>query len=452
MMEDHRDAYFLWQKMGLRGASCLHIDAHLDMAGFLAPLDAALTRSDINCGNYLLKAMEEGIVGQVVWVVPPHLMVKSKDMLHWLCGELPNWLPLTLDEFNSLKVAEGRVSGQLRGVPLVVCTSDKLPPLSGPWLLDLDIDYFLDDLDGVWQTPFQLLSDLPDQDWLATTIAISVLGGYTPVARRYLGDVSQLIWNGQREQAQQWWNCLHGLESLQAASPALQAAALVTRAWGAGSDHQGEAWTQAAQLVPAYQVDPFDVAAMYWLRKKFSRCTTWLLRMDGPGSDYLHGFIALEEGRPSQAARCWQSMMEAGGTDLDSSSRRHLLGLIGKAWKLAKKPDKAQAALQEALSFKGEDASGLTDLYRELGRIQREQGQLDQAIVSLRKGIKLAPDLLDNLEAQIELAELYIDSEQLLRAQGEYRKLIALNLPGNLRMRTERIPVKIALKHKIPRS
>jgi tetratricopeptide (TPR) repeat protein len=452
MMEDHRDAYFLWQEMGLRGASCLHIDAHLDMAAIQVPLDASLSRADINCGNYLLKAIQEGIIGRLIWVVPPHLMVHDSDLLHWLHAELQNWLALTLEEFNSLQFSDGRVTGQLRGVPVVVCTSHRLPDLEGPWLLDLDIDYYLDAQDHIWQTPFELKAILPQRDWQAITIAYSVVGGYTPVARRYLGDLSELLWTGKVQEAEQWWASFHSLDSLEGVSPSLQAAALVARAWGAGSDHQGEPWQRAASLDPAYRVDPADVAAMYWLRKRFSCCTRWLLRSQGPGSEYLHGFMALEQGRPAHAARCWDRLLTAGGDQLDANSRRHLLGLLGKAWKLAKKPELAREALQQAMKIVGGDPHTRIDLYRELGRVQREMGQLEAAIVSLRKGIQLGPDRLDNLEAQVELAELYIESGQLLRAQGEYRKLAPLNLPGNLRMRTERLPVKIALRHKIPRS
>ena len=448
MMEDHRDAYFFWKKLGVRGASCLHIDAHLDMAGFLSPLESSLSNPEINCANYLLRAVQEGIVSEVVWVVPPHLSRSSQDLLHWSYLELPRWLALRLDEFNSLKREGHRVVGQLRGVPLTICTTDHLPDRTGPWLLDLDVDYFVDDLDHVWQTPFQLREVTRHLELQATTVAYSVRGGYTPLACRYLGDLSQLLWSGQEKLAAELWERFHSLESLQDAPSWLQAAALLARAAGSGSDHQGPAWDQAAEIHPAYQVSPFDVAALYWQRKKFDRCKFWLDRFPGAGTDYVRGFIALEQNRPGEAARCWLGLI--GAAEAEPLTQRHLLGLLAKAYKAAHKPEQALESLQQALKISGQD--GLMEIYRELGRLQRELGHKDQALVHLRKAIKLDPQLMDNLEAQLELAELYVETEQAVRAQAEYRKLSQLDLPGKLGIRTERLPVKIALSHKLVRS
>lgn len=451
MMEDHRDAYFLWQKMGISAASCLHIDAHLDMAGFQAPRDGSLSRPEINCANYLLKAVEEGMVQRVVWVIPPHLITRHKNLLDWLYHELPNWLPLTLTEHNSFKVQEGRAEGLLRGASLTVCTPDHLPDLSGPWLLDLDVDYFLDEEDHVWQTPFRLHEILPRQNWQAITIAYSVLGGYTPLARRYLGDLSHLLWRGKEKEAETWWRDFQSLSQLDQAPLELQAAALVCRAWGSGSDHEGEAWNRAQELVPAYRVEPSDIAAMYWQRKRFSRCIRWTLRDPGPGSQYLQGFVAFEQGRFAEAARCWESLLTQTEQPGDEISRRHLNSLIARCWRRARKNEKARNSLEAALTLRSPDRIGSAELHRELARLHREEGQWEAAAQHFRKAINLAPDLVDNLEAQVELAELYIEMEQMLRAQGEYRKLAGLELPGNLRIRAERIPVKIALRNRLPR-
>lgn len=431
MMEDHRDAYFFWEKLGIRGASCLHIDAHLDMAGFLSPLESSLDHPEINCANYLLKAVEKGIVSQVVWVVPPHLSKAHKDLLHWSYSELPRWLSLDLKEFNSLKLVEGRVQGSLRNAPFTLCTSDHLPESTGPWLFDLDVDYLIDEQDGVWQTPFQLREITRHLEIQATTVAYSVRGGYTPLARRYLGDLAELLWSDQEIQAQQWWDLMNSLQSLENAPPGLQAAALVTRAWGSGSDHQGPAWEEAARLAPAYQINPFDVAALYWQRKKYDRCLQWL---PPDQAAYIRGFIALEQHQPSQAVKDWSSLLE----QADPLTQKHLLTLIARAY--SDKPELAMEALQKCLPD--------SDAYRELGRLQRKQGLKKEAIQSLRKAIKLEPLKIDNLEAQIDLAELYIETEQALRAQAEYRKLTSLELPGKLGIRTERLPVKIALSQK----
>lgn len=421
-MEDHRDAYFLWQKLGIQNASCLHIDAHLDMAGFLSPLETQENSPEINCANYLLKAVEHGIVNEVVWVVPP-----QKNLLHWSYSELPKWLALDLPEFNSLKLENHRVEGLLRNAKLTICTTDHLPEKQGPWLFDLDIDYFIDAEDHVWQTPFELRQLTRHLDITATTIAYSVRGGYTPVARRYLGDLAELIWSDREEEARQYQH----LEALPEDAPNnLKAAALVTRAWGMGSDHQGPAWEKAAQLDPAYAIHPFDVSAMYWQRKKFAKCEKWL---PPEQADYIQGFIALENHQHDKAAQHWQKLLE----NADATTLKHLYTLLAKAYK--NHPDKAIAALQNTLP----DA----DAYREIARLQKTTDK-QEAIKNFRKALKLDPLKLDNLEAQIELAELYIETEQAVRAQAEYRKLTQLDLPGKLGIRTERLPVKIALSQK----
>ncbi|MBN9417909.1 MAG: hypothetical protein J0I12_20850 [Candidatus Eremiobacteraeota bacterium] len=427
-MEDHRDAYFLWQKLGIQNAACLHIDAHLDMAGFLSPLETHLDSPEINCANYLLKAVEHGIVNEVVWVIPPH--IAQQNLLHWAYSELPKWLSLDLPEFNSLHLKDHRVEGSLRGARFTLCTTDHLPEKQGPWLFDLDIDYLIDDQDHVWQTPFELHQKTQHLELQATTIAYSVRGGYTPVARRYLGDLAELIWSGQLDQAQHFYSQLHSLHLEENASNKLKAAALVTRAWGLGSDHQGPAWEQAAELDPAYTVSPFDVSALYWQRKKFGHCLKWLPQEQ---ADYIRGFIALEQNQHDKAAQHWEKLLDT----KDDIARKHLHSLLAKAYK--NHPDKAIAALQNTLPD--------GDAYREIARLQKQTDK-QEAIKNFRKAIKLDPLKLDNLEAQIELAELYIETEQAVRAQAEYRKLSQLDLPGKLGIRTERLPVKIALSQK----
>ncbi|MFN8605932.1 MAG: hypothetical protein U0931_00260 [Vulcanimicrobiota bacterium] len=448
MMEDHRDAYFFWEKLGIRGAACLHIDAHLDMAGFLSPLESSLQNPEINCANYLLKAVENGLVEEVVWVIPPHLSRANKDLLHWSYQELPRWLALELDEFNSLKLQGGRVEGRLRGKPFTICTTEHLPEVSRPWLLDLDVDYLIDEQDGVWQTPFELLELTRHLELQAVTVAYSVRGGYTPLARRYLGDLAELLWSGREQEARDWWQQFHSLQSLETAPPGLQAAALVTRAWGSGSDHSGPAWEQAARLDPNYQVRPFDVAALYWQRKRHQRCLDWLKDLPGEQTAYVKGFIALEQHKFTQAVSHWESLLAQ--AEAEPLTQRHLYTLLAKAYRAGQQLEKALECLERAIAIKARE--GLSELYRELGRLQRELGRKVEASASLRKAIKLEPNQVDSLEAQIDLAELYIETEQVVRAQAEYRKLSHLELPGKLGIRTERLPVKIALSNKLVRS
>lgn len=441
MMEDHRDAYFYWKELGIRNAPCLHVDAHLDMAHIQAPLDFTVDMPELNCANYLLRCVEEGIVSEVVWVIPPDLPRAHKDLLRWTTHELVGWLPLTLDEHNSLKLVDQRVVGTLRGVPFSICTTDHLPKVDETWLLDLDVDYFLDETDRVFQTPFELQQLLPGP-FRATTIAYSVQGGYTPLPRRYLGDLAELLWSGRRHEAEHWWKRMQGLESLEDAPPRWQAAALVTRAWGGGEDHAGPAWDRAAEIDPAYKIDRFEIASYYWLRKKFDRCRHWLQRVDEVRGLYLRGFMEFEQKHYNEAADAWSRLQRTlHGDEVDEVSRCHLLSLTGRAWTLAHKNLPAIEALSEATQLQPRRP----EIWRDLARAQKQHGAKDDAIRSLKKAIALAPAYVSSVEAQIELAELYVQTSQPLLAQGQYRKLQKLTLPGNLRVQTEGLPVKISL-------
>ena len=442
-MEDHRDAYFFWKELGVRGASCLHVDAHLDMAQYQAPLNPDVQQPEINCANYLLKAVEEGIVSEVVWVVPPHMFANHKSLLDWSHHELPAWLPLRLDEHNSLVEKDGRVQGRLRGVPLTICDSAHLPAMDSNWLLDLDIDYFLGELDDVWETPFALHDRLPEgSSFQAVTVAISVFGGYTPVALRYLGDLSALVFGGQPVEAQEWWQHYQGLESLNDCHPSLQAAALVGRARGAGSDHTGPNWERAAQLDPRYLIEPFDVASFYWHRKQFARCQQWLGRCQGPQVDYLRGFIAFERKEYSKAIGHWQTLVGEIESEADPVSLRHMLTLLGKAQAKANRLEDANGSLKRAVSL----GPAPSDLLRELAQVQRRSGDLTQAQNTFRKAIRMDAQELGNLEARLELAELYMQTGQKERAGGICQDLNQLELPGNLAIRNERLRVKLSLQ------
>lgn len=447
MMEDHRDAYFLWKEMGIRGAACLHIDAHLDMAEFQAPLDLQVEHPEVNCANYLLKAVQEGIVSEVWWVVPPHLCQGHSDLLQWCFHELPTWVPLQLPEFNSLKLEDHRVVGQLRGARLVVCNSEVLPVADErSWLLDIDVDYFLDASDGVWEDPLQLFERLRGLQFQATTVAYSVIGGYTPLCRRYLGDLCEMLGKGQRSEAEAWMAAFHSLNDLSQEVAGLRAAALVCRAWGSGQDHQGPGFEQAAALVPEYQVDAFDVAAFYWLRKNYIKAEHWLGQVTPGKADYLRGFIDFEQKRYRAAAERWQKLLADWGESADPLSRRHLLGLLARAWSLGRRPTEAAACLHEALKLQLSDPGSRAELLRELARAQRQSGQPQAAMKSYRRALQLLPQDMANLEAQLELAELFLEADQPLRAQGELRALEQLPLPGDLQLRIERLKVKVALK------
>jgi hypothetical protein len=197
LMEDHSQAYFAWKRAGLRDRWCWHVDAHLDIgrdgldAGTLEALLPALEPmaelsgnayvpwGGLNCGNYLYAAIRHRLVGRLTWVIPPDL--PQGNLLQWARAHVNGWLDLTLDESASFRDAGGYVEGRLLGIPFQAGTAEALPQPDQPVLLDVDLDYYLDAKGRVWSQP---PGPLPES--LCTTVAYSVLGGYTPTSERRL--------------------------------------------------------------------------------------------------------------------------------------------------------------------------------------------------------------------------------------------------------------------------
>ncbi|MDI7246650.1 MAG: hypothetical protein QME92_04155 [Bacillota bacterium] len=59
---DHKEAYFVWKEWGARSATLVHVDAHSDFYDTFTWL--------VHCGNFVRKAVEDGLFSKIVWVVP----------------------------------------------------------------------------------------------------------------------------------------------------------------------------------------------------------------------------------------------------------------------------------------------------------------------------------------------------------------------------------------------
>lgn len=206
-MEDHSQAYFAWKRAGIRDAWCWHVDAHLDIGrdgldpAALDRLQPALEPlpdltgnpyvpwGGLNCGNYLYPAIRHGLVGRLTWVIPPDL--PQGKLLAWARTHLNGWLDLSVEESAGLRDAGGFIEGTLLGIPFQVGTAAALPIPQEPVLLDIDLDYYLNQQGEVWSQP---PGPLPKS--LFTTVAYSVLGGYTPTAERRLAAPWSDNWSG----------------------------------------------------------------------------------------------------------------------------------------------------------------------------------------------------------------------------------------------------------------
>lgn len=432
-MEDHREAYFFWKKLGLSDCTCVHVDAHLDACGFKVPGYTGMQQPEVNCGNYLLPAMAEDIVQALVWVVPPHLK-KEQDLLTWAREELQRWLHPTVAEYLSLQGRNGRIEGELKGRRFVVCESDNLPELEGPVLLDIDVDYYLGPQDEVWQTPLQLADQLGGLRPVALTVAISVQGGYTPLWLRYLGELSRLAFQEPEEAARAWAD-LHG--KAEHLPDWLRAARLAA---GAGSDYDHPAYLEAAAIDPAYAIQPLDAACFYLERKRFDRCYRWLEHLateDPTAAAYLQGFAAFRREHYGTSLESWRSVLEE---PHDKLTRGHLLEMVGRAQAALGRAGEAVGSFLQAIRLDSRDVS----LWLELARSQAQAGRKEEAARSYRRGITLGPDLLMTAQAQLELAQLYADLGQASLAQAQRTRLLKQRLPAVLRMQAEVLAVTAA--------
>ena len=438
-MEEHHQALTFWQSLGILQACCVHVDAHLDTCEFEVPQASSRAgESEINCGNYLLHALRQGVVSQVIWVIPPHLCGGRLD-LAWALDELSRWNFLKVDDVVGARLADGCVHAKIDGFPLIICTSDNLPRLEQPCLLDIDVDYFLGAGDEVWETPFELQQRLGPLAVQAVTVAYSVVGGYTPVARRYLGDLTQMLYQGQGSLALDYWEQLTGARDWSAGGPTwLQAARLVTQAQGSGVQ-AGPGWQRAAQLDAGYALCPFDMACQRWQRKDYAGARLWLQGVEPVTAQYLLGLVAQAEARYAEAVECWGRLLEAEATPAQQSHLHHLRGL---ALMSQGSPGAALREFQLALQAVPKQAA----LWRELGRAQSKAGQADEAAKSLRKALALAPLEVASIQARLELAELYLGLGQVSLMQAELRRLRSGFTPGEIALQVETLAMKAMLK------
>jgi tetratricopeptide (TPR) repeat protein len=434
-MEDHRDAYFFWKERNVRDAVCVHVDAHLDVCDRRVPGYSGV-RPEVNCGNYLLPALNENVVTKLVWVVPPHLK-QDASLLDWAREELQAWVHLTIAEYNSLRSVGSYVEGDLLGKPFIICESDNLPPLQGPVLLDIDADYYLAPDDGVWQTPLELKSHLEELTPQVITVAYSVQGGFTPLHRRYLGDLTVTAYQ-DLELAQAYQRCLTEPDSSCPDGPAwLQASHCLKD----GLDIGSEVYRKAVSFDSQYEADLVDLAWWRLSRKDYPQAEEWIEKLpESLERDYLRGLACLYQKRFAQADTHWTEVLNR--SDLESSTRRHLLELQSRALLGAEKYAQSEDVCRQALKLDRRDG----DLWSLLAGAQYRAGKFDPAARSYRKAISCFKDKLEGLSAMLDLAQTYLDLGQREPALTQCRRVTKGDAPSLLKIQAEMIAMKARMR------
>ena len=233
LVEDHDEVLKIWRKKNIQGLDLIHLDAHIDFGFYSAkPLEKLINEArsvkdfkkrleyalnflhyernfnkQINIGNYIYPAMDEGIVKNIYWVIPGRLKEFKesykviKNMLKDFLRQEPYQSRHT-PHATRHTVEKGIISTELLGRKFIICTLEKLPILKQKVLLDIDTDFLVTDslLNANntakigkrtrWIKPDRLVKELSGKIFhpLFTTIAYSVNGGFTPMRYKVLGD------------------------------------------------------------------------------------------------------------------------------------------------------------------------------------------------------------------------------------------------------------------------
>lgn len=400
-MEDHRDAYFFWKELGLSEHTCIHVDAHLDVSDLKAPGCEVTSSPEINCGNFLLPALNEGIVSSLVWVIPEHLP-GGQNLLDWTRQELQNWLHLELGDYMSLVAENERVTGTLLGKPFTVCFSRDLPPMDGPVLLDIDIDYYLGPQDEIWQSPLELAVHLNGVQPGAVTVAYSIEGGYTPLRHRFLGPLTELA-----------------LRDPEAAR---------------------EVWTDPPAAQGPEEARPIDLLSGALMRGRFEEARRYLEQVVNPAeARFMDGMIAFRQREFESAVERWSQLLSE--APLEPQTRLYLLTFCGRALIEVGQYDQARRVLAEARGIDRRDS----EVSYLLARAMVGMGDLEEGGRLYRKAIKLAPERLETVEVKLELAEVYLRLGRAGLADRMLVQVVRGNTPGFMKLRAEALKLKLAL-------
>ncbi|MBI3926937.1 MAG: tetratricopeptide repeat protein [Armatimonadetes bacterium] len=459
LMDDHSEAYLEWKQAGLRGLTCIHVDAHLDVsdtglgARELSEMASCRSASELerfrsseflpwgglHCGNYLYPSLYEGIVDHLVWVVPPHL-VRGDSLLGWTRGELQNWMNLTAGEFRSLRESQGRVEGSVKGRHFTLCTADRLPELPADGVLvDIDIDYFLDPDDHVWQTPWELKQRLGSVSVRALTVARSVNGGYTPLEHRYLGDVTLAVFRDGAEEQRALVERLLRADRARVEDPDVYsreewpegpgwlAPTLCIKRAAAGKEEPGsENHALAARLDPDYRLHALNVGAALFRKKRYQEANRWLERSEQEMAlcTYLRGLARFKQEDHLGATALWRPLLSSGG--LRPLERSYVSFMLAKSLSVLKRTAESLPLFEAALRHEPDHP----DYHHHYGLALRDAGELTRAAQALRRSIRLAPDRLASLQVHLDLADVYAAESKAALAQAERRQVRRKDVTG----------------------
>lgn len=231
LFEEHASVLPHWVAQGLRDATVVCLDAHLDLQ-FIAPERIARMRACASAGeiaqlesphplsplrdacygieDFLYAAVQLGVLRRLVWVAPPHVLARM-DLALQALRQMEGVTPREIDSFR--RTTGGWFEGRLMGLELVVLEWQQLAklPLDGTIAVDIDADYFVKvPHDRIWARPRVIVTALKERlgEGCELTVARSVGTGFLALRHRFLADQLAALWEGREEDARHWQRLL----------------------------------------------------------------------------------------------------------------------------------------------------------------------------------------------------------------------------------------------------
>jgi tetratricopeptide (TPR) repeat protein len=438
-MENHDEAYYVWKEHGVRDRVLVHVDAHHDMYGEWQDPDKKRT----TIANYILRALDEGLVREAIWVVPDATWTSARGRRSAFRAARKIVRKTRKSPRAAGRVtwdAHGRVSSRVLGRPLTICPRALIPQIEEDVLLDIDVDFMIIPDIGYrgitaygelpWCWPAELLSSLHERGVRPDlcTIAYSVEGGYTPLQWKYLGDELALRLRGTDQDAA----ALEATERLRAAALAAQGHDLAAAEEG----YRAAQRLWPASAAPWYHLAHLQCALGQSQEAQSSARQALALDPSYRTAYSSSGLWYFWEGRLADAERAYQRALDLNPDDPYAHLGLGLLAVRRKRW------SEAESILTTALGLNPD----LVDAHRALGRVLTRLGRVPEAIHALERSLRLtlagcpalvdglimthAPveHLADNEHARVhtDLASLYARQGALDTAIQGYRMGIAL--------------------------
>jgi tetratricopeptide (TPR) repeat protein len=455
-IENHDEAYPIWRDAGVKDRILLHVDAHHDMWWLK-------DRARVSIADFICPALEDGLVREVIWVIPDGSWTTVGSRRHVLRAARK-----ILKDYPAPKgihrIERNRISAVVHGKPLVICSLDSLPPLEEDVLLDLDVDYLLIprvtygkyDEHGLlpWCWPENLLNRLRERTVSSdlVTIAHSVEGGYLPLRWKYLGDelAIRLAQPDRPDAIEGMARMRLAAESLESGDPvAAEKNYLAARQLMAPSaapsfhlaltyarmnrpDEARRCYGEALEREPSYRT-PFNSAGLWRLwQKRYREAEREFRRVAALDPDDAYAQVGL--GRLAARRKRWREAelyfrRAIGKNDQLVDGWRGLGEALAKTHRI----DEAIAAYETSLrlvlsgrkpvssavaTFRPQDR--LEDPYhaltfRRVAQLFEKKGELSEAIVRYR----MAAAMLDGVGVRSRLALLYARQKDWKRSTLE---------------------------------